>query len=238
MRNGKYYRPARRKSTVMLLALILLVAWTIGGTLAWLTDKTGEVKNTFTTSNIDIELTETKTDFKMVPGWTIDKDPVVTVKKGSEDCYLFVKVEKSTNLDSYIAYNLETDRKEGENAVWTKLEGIDNVYYIKVKATEVASADKTIHLLLADSYTDPMGTENDTADNVMISWGQDQVATKPSVTKEMMESFDTNKGGTLSDGEAKALPTITFTAYASQLYKQSGTEFTAAEAWANISSGT
>lgn len=234
MRNGKYSKSTGYKSMALLLAMVLLVGCAIGGTLAWLTDKTDEVKNTFTTSDIDITLAETKKDFKMVPGWTIEKDPIVTVKKGSEDCYLFVKVEKSTNMDSYIAYNLETDRKEGEMTVWTKLDGVDNVYYIKVTANEVKDNDKVIHLLLAGSYTDPMGASDKQDDDVTVNWTQDHVATKPSVTKEMMESFDTNKDGTLSDEEAKALPSITFTAYASQLYKNNTETFTPAQAWANV----
>lgn len=233
MRKGKYAanHASGTKAVTMLLAVVLLLSCVLGGTLAWLTAKTDEVKNTFTTSDITVTLEETKNNFKMVPGWTIDKDPVVTVKKGSEDCYLFVKVEKSTNLDDYIAYNLAT---ETTGTTWTKLEGENNVYYIKVTAAEVKDSDKAIHLLLAGSCTDPMGTPEDASDDVTVTWTQDQVVTKPSVTKEMMESFDTNKDGSLSEEEAKALPNITFTAYASQLYKNNTETFTAAEAWANV----
>lgn len=231
MRNGKYTRSTGFKPLALLLAMALLVGCAIGGTLAWLTDKTQEVKNTFTTSGIDIELTETDTtkgsdgneskNFKMVPGWKIDKDPKVTVKAGSEDCYLFVKVEKSTNLDNYIAYNLETDRKdESEKSVWTKLDGTDNVYYIVVTKTTV---DKEIPLLLAGSYTDPMGTTEKTEDDVTVSWKVNQVAVKPSVTKEMMEAITTGNE-----------PKLTFTAYASQLYKNNTETFAPAEAWANV----
>ena len=73
-----------KKKITLLLSLALAVAIGIGGTLAWLTDKTESKVNTFTVGNIDIDLTETTTNYKMVPGQTIDKDPKVTVEAGSE----------------------------------------------------------------------------------------------------------------------------------------------------------
>ena len=81
-----------KKKITLLLSLVLAVAMGIGGTLAWLTAKTEAVKNTFTVGNINITLTETTTNYKMVPGQTIAKDPKVTVKAGSEACWLFVKI--------------------------------------------------------------------------------------------------------------------------------------------------
>ena len=88
----------KKKSLALLLAIAIVVVGVVAGTLAWLTDKTAPVTNTFTTSDIDIDLTETEAEYKMIPGWSIDKDPTVTVKAGSEACYLFVKLVKSDNL--------------------------------------------------------------------------------------------------------------------------------------------
>ena len=102
------------------------------GAIAWLTDQTQEVKNTFTVGNIDIELAETADDFKMVPGNDIAKDPVVTVKAGSEDCWLFVKIDESANLADFIAYEVADG--------WTALEGEDGVYYREVAAAEEDAA--------------------------------------------------------------------------------------------------
>ena len=92
----------KKKTLALVLALTLLVAGVVGGTLAWLTAQTAEVKNTFTVGDINIGLTETTTDYKMVPGNTIAKDPTVTVKANSEACWLFVKVTESENLDTFI----------------------------------------------------------------------------------------------------------------------------------------
>ena len=123
----------KRKSLTILIAVVLVVVCAIGGTLAWLTAQTQEVTNTFTVGNIDITLTETgaiDTDndefvdsksYSMVPGTVLDKDPKITVAGGSEKCYLFVKVDKSTTLDTYIVYTIDSGWKNVPNA--------DGVYY-------------------------------------------------------------------------------------------------------------
>lgn len=116
-----------KKSVALVLALVLMVGVVVGGTIAWLTDTTKEIKNTFTVGNIDIDLTEsTGGSYKMIPGETLAKDPTVTVEAGSEDCWLFVEIEKSANLDDFIAYTVA----EG----WTELEA--GVYYREAKADD------------------------------------------------------------------------------------------------------
>lgn len=130
----------KKKTLALVLALTLLVAGVVGGTLAWLTDRTAEVKNTFTVGDINIGLTETTTDYKMVPGNTIAKDPTVTVKAESEACWLFVQVTESTNLKDFITYAIAED--------WTKLQ--DGVYYREVPAS---AADQTFSVLKGDAVT-------------------------------------------------------------------------------------
>lgn len=121
-------RKQRNRRIAMTVALVLVVALaSIGGTIAWLTDKTDPVENTFTVGDINITLAETTTDYKMVPGNTIAKDPKVTVKANSEACWLFVKIGKSANLDQFITYNVASG--------WTALTGVDGVYYREVAAT-------------------------------------------------------------------------------------------------------
>ena len=132
----------KKKTLALVLALTLLVAGVVGGTLAWLTDQTAEVKNTFTVGDINIGLTETTTDYKMVPGNTIAKDPTVTVKAESEACWLFVQVTESTDLKDFITYAIA----EG----WTALPGVDGVYYREVPAS---AADQTFSVLAGDAVT-------------------------------------------------------------------------------------
>lgn len=178
----------KKKTLTLLVALVLVVGCIVGGTLAWLTATSEPVVNTFTTSDIDITLKETTgADYEMIPGWTIEKDPKVTVVEGSEDCYLFVKLEKSANFDDYLTY----DMADG----WTELDNVKGVYYRKVLTTEI----KTFSVLKGD-----------------------QVTVKGDVTKEMMKTAENNK------------PTLTVTAYASQLYKSEGSEFSVTDAWDNV----
>ena len=130
----------KKKLTVSLAVLALVACMTAGATLAWLTAKTSSVTNTFTYGDINIELKETTGEsYKMVPGNTIAKDPKVTVKANSEACWLFVKVEKSTNFDEFMTYGIADG--------WTKLDGVDGVYY-----REVASpTDYTVFDVLKDN---------------------------------------------------------------------------------------
>ena len=127
-----------KKVLAIALAVVLLVGVVIGGTMAWFTDKTQVIENTFTVGNIDIELEETDSDkdqdpdknaYKMIPGWTIEKDPVATVKANSEDCYLFVKLDKSANFDSFMTYAMADE--------WEALAGETGVYY-RIVATNPA----------------------------------------------------------------------------------------------------
>lgn len=183
----------KKKTLVLLLAVASVIVCVIGGTLAWLTATSDQVKNTFTTSDIDITLEETTgVDYKMVPGYTIAKDPKATVLAGSEECYLFVKLEKSTNFDDYLTYQMADG--------WTALTNVEGVYYRVVNTAN-------------------MGT----AYSVLLN---DQVTVKNSVTKEMMETAEADQ------------PTLTVTAYASQLHKNNSQDFTAAEAWENVSNPT
>ena len=120
-----------KKKVLSIVAVVLVLCCAIGGTLAWLTDRTNPVVNTFTVGDINIELTETTTNYKMVPGNTISKDPKVTVKANSEACWLFVKVEKSSNFDNFMTYEMADG--------WTALPGVAGVYYREVAATTTAT---------------------------------------------------------------------------------------------------
>ena len=133
----------KKKSFIMALALVLVFAVAVGGVVAWLTAKTDSVVNTFTIGDINIALTESKNlNLKMVPGNEIAKDPKVTVKADSEACYLFVKVEKSANFDTFMTYTMA----EG----WTQLPNVAGVFYREVPATD---ADTSFDVLAGNTVT-------------------------------------------------------------------------------------
>ena len=143
----------KKKRISLVMALALVLTCVIGGTLAWLTAKTDPVVNTFTVGDINITLTETTgTEYKMVPGNTITKDPKVTVEAGSEACWLFVKVDKSENFASFMEGEVLLDDPETTDVVegWTALAGQAGVYYREVAAT---TADVNFAVLNGNQVT-------------------------------------------------------------------------------------
>lgn len=88
----------RKKTVAVLMAVMMLIGVASGATIAWLATKTDGLTNTFTVGNINIKLEETvDTDFHVVPGDKMAKDPVVTVIKDSEDAYVFLRMVVDNN---------------------------------------------------------------------------------------------------------------------------------------------
>lgn len=149
----------KKNIMIVALAMVLVAMISIGGTIAWLTDKTGEVKNTFTPSNINVGLTESTGDsYQIIPGVDITKDPKVSASS-NVDYYVFVEVTKANWTIDGMNYTIATG--------WTLVPGTDNVYYQAVKAgtfapTSVLAGDKvtvagtitdeTLEALTADTY--------------------------------------------------------------------------------------
>ena len=137
-------RGVSTRAFVALLALVLVIGCAAGGTVAWLVAKTDPVVNTFTYGNIDITLTETTgTSYKIIPGTDITKDPKVTVKGGSEACWLFVEVkETGTFVANKVTYAIDNG--------WKALPGVDGVYYREVAAV---TADTDFNVLEGNKIT-------------------------------------------------------------------------------------
>ena len=201
----------KKKGLAMVLALVLLAVCAVSGTLAWLTAKSDTVVNTFTTSDIKVKLEETKgttatggKEFKMIPGYDLEKDPKAWVVAGSEDCYLFVKLDWANNTYT----SGETAKSYLDWAIadgWALVPGETNVYYRTVTSAQMSS--------------------DNGATNAYPVLAGNKVTVNGEITKEQMNALD-------AEGAAK--PTLTITAYASQLYKSAGVEFTPAQAWANV----
>lgn len=153
-------RSVSGRAFVTLLALVLVFGCAVGGTFAWLTAKTDPVVNTFTYGDINIDLAETTgSGYKIIPGVNIEKNPKVTVKAGSEACWLFVKVEEEnwptfteTDNTAKIAYDIALG--------WTELEGVSGVYYREVGAV---TADTSFEVIKDNVIT---VSENLTKDEV------------------------------------------------------------------------
>lgn len=120
----------KTKALLMSLCAVLLVAASVLGTMAYLTDSK-DVNNTFTVGNVAITLDEAKVDdngnaidkqgkqvtnladaervpgnaYKLLPGHTYTKDPTVTVKTPSVESYVKMTVTftKANALDAIFA---------------------------------------------------------------------------------------------------------------------------------------
>ena len=128
----------KKKAWVSLVAVVLVLCCAVGGTLAWLTAQSGEVKNTFSPSDINIKLKETTgTEYKMIPGYELKKDPKAWVVAGSEDCYLFVKVDNQ--ITAIEADGNTTVAAQMAAKGWKAVEGKDGIYvYVGTTAAPVA----------------------------------------------------------------------------------------------------
>ena len=206
MKRGKYETPRAakyhnsKKGLAALLSLVLVIGCVIGGTLAWLTDTTDPVTNTFTIGDINLMLKESpynangtygipvenvENSYPLLPGSTYKKDPFVTVTANSEDCYLFVKVTVTDDIQSYLTYTLNLTETNG----WKSVPNEDDVYYREVARQD---EDQTWYLIAG----------NDTHDTGVIS-------VKDTIVKK----------GAASDGFVDmpdVAPELTFTAYAVQ----------------------
>ena len=111
-----------KKIVMGLVCALALVTASVMGTMAYLTS-TDNVVNTFTVGNVQIKLDEAKANpdgslvanadrveannYKLLPGHTYNKDPMVTVLKGSEEAYIKMTVTftNAAELDAIFAPN-------------------------------------------------------------------------------------------------------------------------------------
>lgn len=128
-----------KKAMLMTLCAIILVVATVFGTMAYLTS-TDKVTNTFTVGNVAIKLDEAKVNpdgslvtgaarvkensYKLLPGHTYNKDPMVTLLAGSETSYVKMTVtfSNANELDAIFApsgADLTSIFKGYDSATWT-----------------------------------------------------------------------------------------------------------------------
>ena len=156
----------RTRILLVAVASLLLVVMAVGGTIAYLQDSSEIVTNTFKGSELAIEMWESplktgadydgktidttaedvqaETNYKMVPGVTLQKDPYAVVEAGSEPCYVFVVVTKTNDFDKYMTENYNTTD-------WKLVTGYTNVWAYKTEVDALAAEQKTSSILAADA---------------------------------------------------------------------------------------
>ncbi len=148
----------RGKVLLLIVSAMALVIASIFGTLAYLTD-TEAVTNTFTVGHVDITLDEAKvnecgkpvnkdnkevTDLKdaervqsneyhLIPGHVYTKDPTVTVKKGSEESYVRIKVdvENIDKLEAALPDSIKGD--DGNSKYYADLDNNNDLDFVLEK---------------------------------------------------------------------------------------------------------
>lgn len=162
----------KKTNKVLLLGLcaVLLVAASVLGTVAYLTSS-DSVTNTFTVGSVAITLDEQDVDnstegadrdqanaYKLMPGHTYTKDPIIHVASTSEDCYLFVKV---TN---------EIIDIEDENSVavqmadkgWIAVDAVNGVYVYTTDEANPAVVSANANVPVFETFTIAGSVTNET----------------------------------------------------------------------------
>ena len=91
-------------------------------------------------------------EYKLMPGHEYTKDPTIRVAEGSENCYLFVKVDNQ--ITAIEKADTTTIAKQMENNGWVALTGANNatnVYYLTTK-----TEDDTVVAKLDNANTNPV----------------------------------------------------------------------------------
>ena len=158
-----------KKILVMVAALALTAALAIGGTLAYLTSE-DSVKNTFTVGKVAITLDETNVDndkyknekgemetpardqandYKLMPGSTYIKDPIVHVSSDSEAAWLFVKLENGlkdiiddTTIEAQMVAN-----------TWTLIDADNNIYAYGTPVSAGANVNTFANFTIKDDVS-------------------------------------------------------------------------------------
>ena len=175
MRKEETQMKKAKKILSLLLCAVLLVAASVAGTLAYLTDN-DTTTNTFTVGKVDIELqeyevdpqtgkkTETQTvvqkleDLELVPGRIIEKNPFITVASDSENCWLFVKIEN--NLGEAVTIN-------GMDG-WTAVEGKTG-YYMYNEKVDAGETVPVFESVTVDSKLEYDDLNDITPKNIVIT---------------------------------------------------------------------
>lgn len=181
------------KALLVVACALLLVAASVFGTMAYLTS-TDTVTNTFTVGKVEIKLDEAKAntdgslvegaarvkanDYKLLPGHTYTKDPMVTVLSGSEPSYVKMTVTFSMadKLDAIFA-------PDGANLT-SIFNGYDAANWIAKGNTKDATADTRTYEFW---YKEAVGAPNG---DVALDALFDSITVPGAITKEQLANIE------------------------------------------------
>lgn len=209
-----------KKILAMALAVVLLIGVGVGGTLAWLTAQSETVTNTFTvgdinitlqehpfkansTTELDTEATPVKeiTTYKVVPGGKQPKDPFVTVKANSENCYVYVNIENQLAIDGTIVvtYNIDSNSWERIADKTDDTTGAVSTLYRYKSEVAYSTADQNQTVFTEVSYSNTILKDNSATD---LEIGQ--LAGKKIILNAFAHQSDNIENVSVADEAAKA----------------------------------
>lgn len=140
-----------KKALNMVASLALVGALGLGATLAYLSDKTDSITNTFTIGkNVDIQISEgnyqnpknrivvegesaTQEYTDLNTGVKYTKDPRVDMKQGSNEAYIFMNI---AGLDEFLAYSVNDDDIADLHIYTNNTKDVLSEKWVKVSAGE------------------------------------------------------------------------------------------------------
>ena len=130
MKKGKHMKKSKNHIYINIITISLLTTTLI--TIMSHAKYTSEIKQEtfnieYIAGDIELELTDNANEWVIIPGKTIAKNTKITVKAKSEACYIFIKLEKTDNIENYIEYEIESN--------WVELEENTDVYYQEIEKT-------------------------------------------------------------------------------------------------------
>lgn len=197
MQGRRRARPERKnmkkKLLIMSVAMVLVCAFAVGMTIAYLTS-TDRVVNTFTVGNVQIKLDEADVDeygrvpqgspaprvtentYKLIPGHTYTKDPTVTVLEGSEESYIKMTVTFSNSRQLDEIFGVGTD-------LTTIFHGYDGTTWIYKDNTEDTAANTRTYEFWYKNAV-PATTENVALDPLF-----DSITVPGAITNTQLETI-------------------------------------------------
>ena len=183
----------KSKALLLTLCAVLLVTASVLGTMAFLTSN-DEVVNTFSVGSVAIKLDEAKANtdgslvegaarvkansYKLLPGHTYNKDPMVTVLNGSEASYIKMTVtfSKANELDAIFA-------PTGADLI-SIFKGYDAANWINKGNTKDATANTRTYEFW---YKEAVGAPND---DVALDALFDSITVPGNITQEQLETIE------------------------------------------------
>lgn len=167
------------KSKIILICAlaVTMILISVGGTLAYITSQDSTV-NTFTVGKISLTLDEAAVDdygqaipganrvknregdIKLIPSQRIDKDPTVTVKKGSEPAY--VRMILTIHNESVVSDIVNTARHglDGDYANllynWSNNEWVYETYTVDATANTISFEFRYVDIVDARNVTEDL----------------------------------------------------------------------------------